>query len=189
MSFLKSVAVTLALIPMAACGEVVITKPQYATSSQVAQNTQYQNEYPLLYLECGDVRAAHQAVSMVTLAQLNDPDKLVRFNRVLPKKMCRATNVTLGGYAKRIYLGQTSDGWTVEIIDWVQSNGYAITFVNPADAYIGRTRRSYQYVPPVPRRRDDWQRPKRQNHDSRRKMDVDEGQDYLRRQLELLKKR
>jgi hypothetical protein len=178
----------LLIAPLAACGEVVITKPQNATPAQVSQNTPY-TPSPILYLECGNSRDTVLAVRMLTLAQLNDPDRAVRFTKGLPRT-CRAGNVTSAGYVQNVYSVSTRDGWTVQVVDWIQSNGFPITFVETSRAQLGHIkRRSYDQA--VPRRHDDVRRPPKRDRPIQelRHLDVDKGQELLRRQLGLPPKR
>jgi hypothetical protein len=187
---MKRIVLLAALLatPLAACGEVVITKPQYATPAQVSQNTPYAPR-SILYLECGNSRDTTLAVRILTLAQLNDPDRAVRFTKGLPHT-CRAGNVTSAGYVQNVYSVSTRDGWTVQVVDWVQSNGFPITYVETSRAQLGQIkRRSYDQV--VPRRHDDLRRPPNRDRavQKPRHMDVDKGQEFLRRQLGLPPKR
>lgn len=182
MSFLKTLFAAALLLPVAACGDVVITKPQYATPAQVTQNT----PLSILYLECGNANSTARAVSMLTLAQLNDPDRTVRFSKGLPRT-CRAGNVTSRGYLEGSYLAVTRDGWTVRVVDWVQSNGFPITFVDTAGASLGRTyRRPYDSA--VPRRYDNSQRPLQQHRSQNRLTEKELLMQQVERERRRLKK-
>lgn len=152
-----------------------------ATDRQLLHNAQY---YAGLYLECGNTRDTARAVSLLTLAQLNSPDATVRFTRGLPRT-CRAGNVTVQGYLQRTSSARTIDGWTVDVVDWVQSNGFPITFVDTSRAYIGRSQSRWSGQA-VPRRRDRAHQPRHQRRNNDSNMTVQEGQEYLRQELKRL---
>jgi hypothetical protein len=161
--------------PLAACGDVVITKPQYGNPAQSLHRAQYA---PLV-LECGNRRDTARAVSRLTLAQLNNPDAAVRFTSGLPRT-CRSSNVTASGILQGRYSAITRDGWHVVVVDWVQSNGFPITYVDTSRAYLGRAVRP-QYGQAVPRRYDD-SRKQRRHRDNR--LEVDDIQRLLKKRVE-----
>lgn len=110
---------------LSAC-QVTVVQPQLATRPQVAA----QQESAQLYLECGNEQAALRAVGQLTLAQLRDPSRTVRFAADLPKR-CRAGNVDRNGKVQSIQRAVTLDGYVVTIVRHQQSNGAEIVYIDP----------------------------------------------------------
>ena len=173
-SFVKSAVAALFLLPVAACGEVVITKP--ILSGPVR-------------LVCLNPDGFMAHVPNLTRNQIIDVRAAANDGEI--KWPCDDVQLPDGTVVTHERWIQSEDKWWV-IGQTVQyPDGTIAATVDPLQAAYGRQPIQFKryfghggdyFVPVIPRQR---QRalPPRVNH---RKMDVDEGQEFLRRELKRL---